>query len=147
MSDTFSRITGEGLLRWQFERCQLISEFKETKPPLPPPLNVIWLLFVTLPHNLFRGERGLRGFKTLPSSRQLAHMQQRENAALQRCLLHRTSKQSATVEARCDLSVREIHKLQEQNQARFENMNGRMDKIMSELQGNGSKRRTATTER
>jgi hypothetical protein len=147
MSDTFSRITGEGLLRWQFERCQLISEFKETKPPLPPPLNVIWLLFVTLPHNLFRGERGLRGFKTLPSSRQLAHMQQRENAALQRCLLHRTSKQSATVEARCDLSVREIHKLQEQNQARFENMNGRMDKIMSELQGNGSKRRTATMER
>lgn len=133
LSDTFVRITGEGLQRWQFERCLLVNEFKETKPPLPPPFNVLWLLGVTWPSRLLRGEASVGGFKTLPSARILAQLQQQETDALQRCLMQRAARTAESVEARCDLSVSEIRKLEQQNRSHFENLNGRMDKIDERL--------------
>ena len=133
MADTFSKITAEGLLRWQFERAQLISEFKETKPPLPPPLNVLWLLFVTLPWKLSGRDTGLGGFKTFPTSRKMANLVTSEAAALHRCLLRREAKKAATMEAQIDKTNKEIARLQSQNQTRFENLNGRLDKLMSEV--------------
>ena len=119
--------------RWQFERCQLIGEFKETKPPLPPPLNVFWLMLVTWPRRWFGGQGDLIGFKTLPSSRTLANLKQQESDALQRCLIKRADRKAKTVESRCDLSVSEIRKLEQQNRMRFENLNGRMDRIDGRL--------------
>ena len=49
MSDTYARVMEKGRERWTFERASLISEFKDTKPPLPPPFNVLWQLLVELP--------------------------------------------------------------------------------------------------
>jgi hypothetical protein len=44
MADTYSRVTADGLVRWQFERAALIAEYKDTKPPLPPPAETEVLL-------------------------------------------------------------------------------------------------------
>ena len=82
---------------------------------------------------MLQGSSGVGGFKTLPSSHTLAHLRQTESDALQRCLIHRTAKTAETVEARCDLSVSEIRKLEQQNRTRFENLNGRMDHIDEKL--------------
>ena len=49
MSDTYAKVTEKERSVWQYERAHLIDEFKDTKPPLPPPLNVLWYAFVTLP--------------------------------------------------------------------------------------------------
>lgn len=44
-SNTSKLVTDEGtILRWHFERVSLISEFEDTELPIPPPLNVVWLL-------------------------------------------------------------------------------------------------------
>ena len=133
MADTFSKITGEGLLRWQFERAQLISEFKETKPPLPPPLNVFWLAFITLPTKLLGRTQSLGGFKTFPTSRKLANLEHIEGAALHRCLLRKVAKKATTMEAQVGKANKEIAHLQTQNQIRFENLNGRQDQVMARL--------------
>lgn len=136
MSETFSKITSEGLQRWQFERCQLISEFKETKPPLPPPFNIFWLLLVTLPNKYCSKDNRtgtLSGFKTLPTSRQLANLRQQEHDALQKCLNTRNAKRSATLEARSDLIFKEIRKLEDANRARFDNLNGRLENVSSRM--------------
>ena len=45
MADTYGRVTADGLVRWQFERAALISEYKDTKPPLPPPLNLLCVTY------------------------------------------------------------------------------------------------------
>ena len=45
MADTYGRVTADGLVRWQFERAALISEYKDTKPPLPPPANLLCVAY------------------------------------------------------------------------------------------------------
>eukprot|EP00966_Prymnesium_polylepis_P187472 4346424-Prymnesium_polylepis.1 len=69
MADTYGRITSEGFLRWQFERAQLIGEYKDTKKPLPPPLNVVYMVLAKLLLMLFppKDERTYDGFKYVPT--------------------------------------------------------------------------------
>ena len=45
MADTYGRVTADGVIRWQFERAGLILEYKDGKPPLPPPFNVLCFLY------------------------------------------------------------------------------------------------------
>ena len=131
MSDTYSRIMGESIEHWKFEHCQLVTEFKDSKPSLPPPFNVFFDVAGALRRRLCGGQEALSGFKTLPSLPQLMHFQKMESEALQRCLQAREKREALDVTARVDHSVREIRKLEDQNRSRFENLNGRIDKIMT----------------
>ena len=54
MSSTFERVKETGHLRWQFNRTQLVREFKDTKSPVPPPLNLLRLVVYDLPRAFTR---------------------------------------------------------------------------------------------
>ena len=129
MSDTYSNITAQALEYWQFERCRLVSEFQDTKPSVPPPFNVIADALTTL-RKWIKTEETAGGFKTLPSAPQLVHHLKSEREALTRCLTNRAQRSAHEIDARVENSTKEIRKLEEQNRARFENLNGRIDKIM-----------------
>ena len=61
MADTYGRVTADGLVRWQFERAALISEYKDTKPPLPPPANLLCVAYNLLQWLLSKFCPGLLG--------------------------------------------------------------------------------------
>ena len=138
MSDTYARITGEGLLRWQFERAQLITEFKDTKPPLPPPFNVLWFAFVNVPTSWYRWyiakyyntvRVGSKGFKLVPVQQELSVLYQREEEAVKRCLQERERRQSEKSEAQMKLLLDGLMKLDAAGRANFESINGRIDEL------------------
>jgi hypothetical protein len=144
MSDTYSRVTSEGLLRWQFERAQLIDEFKDSKKPVPPPFNVLWFALVTLPNKLrvqYRrvvwNEREVDagGFKLLPSMRRLNEYRGQERDALKRCLQTRERRDEETNNARIKRLQASMTKLDVQGRANFEALNGRVDELKAELRG------------
>ena len=98
MADTFSRVTADGRIRWQFERSALISEYKDTKPPLPPPLNILWLAYSGVSGAVARccaknGEEYPKpeGFKTAPDIMDLRIFERREQTALKECLWQRSN--------------------------------------------------------
>merc|ERR1711988_1925807 len=66
MSETFGRITSEGERRWLIDRGNLILEFKDKKEPLPPPLNILWMLFAYLPRAIQRCQRA--GAQQIPNT-------------------------------------------------------------------------------
>ena len=80
MSDTYARVMEEGRERWTFERAQLITEFKDTKSPFPPPLNVLWALLVELPQHwgTREDEIDVDGFKTVPDLKLQERMREEE---------------------------------------------------------------------
>ena len=53
--------------------------------------------------------------------------QRREQAALKECLRKRTTRYEQSAEAKAEALDRTLAKLEEQNRARFENINGRLD--------------------
>jgi len=138
MSDTYARVTEKGQLVWLFERAQLISEFKDTKPPAPPPFNVMWLVLVTFPYKVYKSyrERVLGevavspgGFRQVPPQQQLSLVRQREGEALKRSLQAREKRVEETLEARIERVQAKLVKIEEQNRANFESINGRFDKL------------------
>lgn len=133
ITNTYSRIMDKSLSHWQLERCRLVDEFKDSKPPAPPPFNVLYHTITIGKQLLFTADSqvDVYGFKTLPSSPQLASLQKAEGQALQRCLQARAARASQELSSRVEVSVREIRKLEDQNRGRFENLNGRIDQIMS----------------
>jgi len=138
MSDTYANVTSEGLLRWQFERAQLIDEFKDAKKPLPPPFNVFWFALITLPNKLriqYRRlvlneeEIGTAGFKLIPRLRELSAYRANEKDALKRCLQTRERRAEESSEARVERLQVRMDKLDEVGRANFEALNGRIDEI------------------
>ena len=175
MADTYSRVTADGLVRWQFERAALIAEYKDTKPPLPPPANLLCVLY-----NLLRGllskacdkhdESGVTpSFRTIPDTMQLRILERREQAALKECLRQREKKNNESPETKAeglkqtlakleDQSRARFEKLDDQNTARFETIDGKisvyqagLDGVTNLLQAGGSKsprqRRSQQTKR
>ena len=118
MSDTYSSVTAQSLEYWQFERCRLVSEFQDSKPIVPPPLNVI-VDAITSVRNRLKHEQDLGGFKTLPSAPQLVQYVKSEGEALQRCLTCRAHRSSHKVEARVEKTISKIRDLEDANRARF----------------------------
>jgi hypothetical protein len=124
-----------------FDCCaQLILEFKDAKPPAPPPFNVLWNLCYDVPLGLRRRLRPppeelppTGGFKRIPDVKTLRLYQQREQDALKHCLKARQKRQAATTEARAEAHDRAIAKLEEQNRARFETLNGVIEEQNSRL--------------
>jgi len=120
MADTYSRITSEGFLRWQFERAQLISEFKDTKKPLPPPLNVVWMVLANLYKLLFpvKDVHIHEGFKYMPSEHDMRHWQQQEQIALRLCLTQREVRAKETPESKIE-HLESLLQKQEENTRRI----------------------------
>jgi hypothetical protein len=136
MADTYGRVTADGLVRWQFERAALISEYKDTKPPLPPPLNLVSVAYycvegtVRYLSQLFKGEtKEVRpstiGFKKVPPNMELRSLERREQAALKECLRQRSRRHEESAEGVRERLQQTLSKLEEQNRTRFDNVNGR----------------------
>ena len=73
------------------------------------------------------------GFKKVPPAMQLRILERREQAALKECLRQRTARHAESAEAKAEGIVKTLSKLEEQNRARFENINGRLDEISKHL--------------
>ena len=100
MTATYERVKNQSQLYWNFERTAMILQFKDTKS-LPPPLNLLVVLFYTLPHMVLRlvrcgpsrvfateevvGYESLAshraGFRAVPSARSLRQLRGRETDA------------------------------------------------------------------
>eukprot|EP00326_Haptolina_ericina_P015948 CAMPEP_0181182344 /NCGR_PEP_ID=MMETSP1096-20121128/7840_1 /TAXON_ID=156174 ORGANISM="Chrysochromulina ericina, Strain CCMP281" /NCGR_SAMPLE_ID=MMETSP1096 /ASSEMBLY_ACC=CAM_ASM_000453 /LENGTH=150 /DNA_ID=CAMNT_0023270947 /DNA_START=5 /DNA_END=457 /DNA_ORIENTATION=+ len=133
MADTYSRITAEGLLRWQYERAQLISEYKDTKKPLPPPLNVIYMLLANLSGICSCCGKDLRvreGFKLIPTSADLRHWMQQEQIALKLCLTQREVEEQGSTESKFERMETLLQKQEESTRRRFEHVNSRLDTLI-----------------
>eukprot|EP00966_Prymnesium_polylepis_P239669 5542801-Prymnesium_polylepis.1 len=129
MADTYGRITEEGFLRWQFERAQLISEYKDTKKPFPPPLNVVYVALAKLGMLLFppKDERIHTGFKYMPKE-DLRQWQQKELAALKMCVIAREKRESETTDAKMSRLQDLLQKQEEGTRRRFEEADRKLDK-------------------
>jgi len=144
MADTYGRITSEGFLRWQFERAQLISEYKDTKQPLPPPLNVVYMMLAKSFALLFppKDVRAYDGFKYVPAEALLRTWQQKELAALKMCLLAREKREKETPDAKVSKLQDLLLKQEEGTRRRFEDVNRKLEKLLgqrfSQGQGNAS---------
>ena len=128
MADTYGRVTADGLVRWQFERAALISEYKDTKPPLPPPANLLCVLYSLLRGLLVRGcgssdESGVTpGFQTVPNTMQLRILERREQSALKECLRQREKRNKESPETKAEELKQTLAKLEDQSRARFEKL-------------------------
>ena len=129
MADTYGRVTADGLVRWQFERAALISEYKDTKPPLPPPANLLcftysllqWLLAKFCPGFVGDGEV-TPGFQKVPDTMQLRILERREESALKECLRQRAKRKKASPETKAEELRLNLAKLEDQSRARFEKL-------------------------
>jgi hypothetical protein len=129
MADTYGRVTADGLVRWQFERAALISEYKDTKPPLPPPLNLLcvtynllqWLLAKFCP-GLAKEQDVTPGFQKVPDTMQLRILERREHSALKECLRQRAKKNKESPETKAEELRLTLAKLEDQSRARFEKL-------------------------
>jgi len=138
MSDTYAKVTSEGLLCWQFERAKLISEFKQ-KIPLPPPLNLCWLLLVTLPGKLIhlyssaRDEGVLEppsGFVLITSQQDILRLQAREQEARKKAMKSQEMAEQQTLEACMNNLKSDISKLSIQTSSNMDALNVLRNEIL-----------------
>ena len=130
MADTYSRVMEDGVIRWQFGRAALISEYKDTKPPLPPPLNVLCIAYYLVRGIIDRVNNASTGtipaltggFKAIVSGLQLRVLERREGAALKETLRQREKRQDDSAEARDQRIFAMLEKQEEQNRRAFENV-------------------------
>merc|ERR1712070_147883 len=129
MSDTFANINEQGERRWCFERAQLIHVFKDSKEPIPPPFNLLWNLFVSIPQQARRhfrkrvlGEQLLSeaGFKFLPDIRALGLYEQRASDARYASLKKRDSLQAESGESKIESLKEQIVTMQRTMRTYFE---------------------------
>ena len=144
MADTYSRVTADGLVRWQFERAALIGEYKDTKPPLPPPLNLLCIAYYAVRgiirclSKLSRCEtKEVRpstiGFKNVPSKTELHVLERREQAALKECLRQHSRLNESSTDGKIKRLEQLLTRLEEQNRTRSDNINGRLDNNSKQL--------------
>ena len=136
MSSTYERVLEEGTLRWLFERTQLIDEFKDTKPPLPPPFNLISMIW-DFASSCFPGadERAFAdsGFKSIVDERQTFEAQRHEVEALRRCLQLRKDGAKLTLDARVESLHDAIHKMEDKNRFKIERVSAVLESMQLQL--------------
>ena len=118
MSDTYNRVTTEGTTRWHFERASLISEFKNTKLPVPPPFNLLWLLCIELPLKLYRHWKGIvviadSGYKLVPPLDELQMYERKELEVLRKFLDSSKLSAESTTDAKLDRFTEQLTNLED----------------------------------
>jgi hypothetical protein len=143
MSDTYARVSDEGTERWQFQRAQLILEYKDNKTPVPQPLNILWEA-TYVPYLLISQLRracGWRvspmsvqpGFKLVPDQDKQGEIERAEGEALKRALAARRVRESSEIDAKVAVVGAQVKKLEDSNNARFEALQGSIDKVLKEI--------------
>lgn len=153
MGSTYERLSERATEEWVYERAHLILEFKDTKGPLPPPLNI----FSLLP---FYGQRLLRflartfgdgqvapersegmdkGVKFLSPPRVLLSYQRRELEALSHVIKEMKSEEEEQVGRRMDLLSSQLSQGQTGMARSLDELSAQLDKIASRL-GQGQHR-------
>jgi len=125
MSDTYARVMEKGRERWTFERAGLIAEFKDTKPPFPPPFNVLWQLFVELPAKRLGGdddEVDMDGFKTVPDLKLLRKLEGDEKAHLKKCIEAQAEREQDGQDWQIRDLKEKLAELQEASRTQFETL-------------------------
>ena len=132
-SETYVRVREASAEHWLFERAQMIQEFKR-KGALPPPLNLLSILFYELPRGIaylaskcgctgvskllfsvwddhcVDGKISRDGFRLVPGPSQQQRYQRRKRLTLRRCL----KRQAEESQAHVNNQVSELHSLLEQ---------------------------------
>ena len=107
MSDTYTNVTAKGEEHWQFDRSLLVAEFKDTKPPLPPPLNIIWIVF-RIVRSAYRryinydGDSLNTGYKKVPSAAEFRRIFKGEQDYLQLALSRRRQDAADSMDNKLD---------------------------------------------
>jgi len=125
MSDTYARVMEKGRERWTFERTQLITEFKDTKPPFPPPFNMLWQLFVELPAKWRAGDEDeidTDGFKTVPDLTLLRKLEGDEQAHLKKAIEAQAEREQEGQDWRFRALEEKLAEVQEASRAQFETL-------------------------
>ena len=144
MSDTYARVSDEGTERWQFQRAQLILEYKDNKVPVPQPLNILWAIFYDLPDLLISQLRRAckwrappksiqPGFKLVPDKDKQSEIERSECEALKRALAARKVREDSEVDAKVAVVGAQVKKLEDSNHKRFEELQGSIDKVIKAL--------------
>ena len=139
MSRTYDDVMQDSKMRWQYARAEIILEFKDSKAPLPPPLNIVWVLIYDLPRALCKAcgwdtQQTWTGFKLIrpvegPGLTQ-AILQRQEYDAMQRCVLVSEAKAKASVESRVSAKVTAaLAEAADENMTRFEDLTGKLDQL------------------
>jgi len=143
MSDTYARVSDEGTERWQFQRAQLILEYKDNKTPVPQPLNLLWEA-TYVPDLLISQLRRAcdwrappksiqPGFKLVPDQDKQSEIERSEGEALKRALAARRVRESSEIDAKVAVVGAQVKKLEDSNNARFEALQGSIDKVLKDI--------------
>ena len=137
MSRTYEDVMQDSKMRWQYARAELILEFKDSKAPLPPPLNIVWVLINDLPKALLKAcgcdvVQTWTGFKLIRPAKgpglTQAMLQRQEYDAMQRFLSKSEANAEASVEGRVSAKVTSaLAKAADENMTRFEHLTGKLD--------------------
>jgi len=121
---------------WLMERAKIIRQFKDNKPPLPPPLNVLWYLFYDLPTYLRSFSKGaldvpgpVDGFKVVTTGDDLRQMLKNQHEYLNVCLERRRVRQESSTTAKQNHLEQSIEKLERMTRSQFEQLTGYMDSL------------------
>lgn len=143
MSDTYARVSAEGNKRWQFQRAQLILEYKDLKAPLPQPLNALWALGHDLPALIISRLRKSPatqsikgGFKLVPIASRQADIERFEGEALKKALAARRVREASKMDAKVAVVGAQVTKLEASSNARFEALQGSLDKLATLVKEN-----------
>jgi len=143
MSDTYARVSDEGTERWQFQRAQLILEYKDNKAPVPQPLNILWAFFVDLPDALISQLRSAcgcapqksvqPGFRLVPDPDKQGEIERSESEALKRALVARRTREDSEIDAKVAVVGAQVKALEASNDKRFLELQGSIDKVITAI--------------
>jgi len=136
MTSTYERVKEDSRLYWQFERTKVIMEFKDTKGALPPPFNLLPLVFFDFPRWLYRnirwllgkkvhpdsmmGARSQFGFKAIPTASQLQVIRSSEIRARKKFLQQHDAAKEDQITSRIDATFNELEKFKRETRASLE---------------------------
>lgn len=146
MQQRYDEVTAEGRQAWLSERPFLIKEFKDDRDMLPPPLNVIFLVFYQFPRVLVRcfryrgslkesfefrteSSRFHRGFKLLLGAGATEHTRQVARRLRQGYL----KKEEEERDKDSDAHFRKLHERQSMLLANVEMLNGHVARMCDKL--------------
>jgi len=144
MSQSFGNISGDSERFWLLDRGSLITEFKDKKGALPPPLSMLTHLFWDVPLVIQRFARAYYhdeevlpsdGFKLVPSSlRKMRRYQEVEHDALLEALKARRDLDAKSMEHNVHLLQSQVADIAASGRSNYLALSGRLDKVVDRIE-------------